>query len=323
MSYGYILNLPIKNRVKQDQKFKISKSARRVVNQRGQAAVEYVLLLVVIVSMVIAAKGLFQGADTFIKNYVGDYFVCLMDYGELPTQSVSEADLKTHTTSSKCKVTFSIAKGATLVNGGSSQSGAGSKAGQNSSSAEASKKTSASGSKNKNQSTANNDSSSGTNTSAYANGRITKLNSGSGTSDGPNGSSGVNKSKIIEGDQASSDSIFGNGSGGSDNRSDPKARRYKAIISGQMYTDIEKNSKNKQPRSALKNTLKIPTEEGLRPGPRKNAFIPPERKPAATVEDAEANFSFGNLMKWLMIAGMVIAIIIFFGGQIMNYSNSE
>jgi Flp pilus assembly pilin Flp len=312
--------------VKQDQNFKNLKPTTLVKNRKGQAAVEYVLLLVVIVSMILAAKGLFSGVNKFIGDYVGDYFACLMDHGELPALGVSEADLKNHT--NKCSAKFSIANGATLTGPGSSGGGGSSsksKANQNAKSSN--KSSSNSDSKSKLGSASNKDGSgngagggsSGGKNSAYANGRIKRSNSPS-TSDGP--SEADNKSKIIEDEGAVS--AFGRGDNNrNSNRSRFTQYKYKAITSGQMFDEVEKTSKREERKPSVKSLSKMSADEGFRPGPRTNNFVPPERKPAVASEDTDPNFGFGKMMKWLMIAGMVVAIVVFFGGQIMNYSNSE
>jgi len=245
-----------------------------------------------------------------------------MDHGELPKQNVSEEDLKKHVSSSyKCGATFSIATGANLTSKiGSDKNGA------DKNGAESGKNQKKSNQNNK-SSSENNDSSGGGgsgSTSAYNDGRIQKSNSGGKTSDGRNSITTANKSKIIEG-EPDAESSFGNNnnmSGGA-NRTVFKISKYKAIDGGPMYEAIQKNSKNQGNQTGLKSISKIAIEEGSRPGPRKNALTPPpERKPAAT-EDVAPDFGLGGFMKWLLIAGMVVAIIVFFGGQIMNYSNSE
>lgn len=322
--------------MKQDQNFKNSETTSLVKNQNGQAVVEYVLLLVVIVSMILAAKGLFGGVNKFISDYVGDYFTCLMDYGELPSLGVSETDLKKHASASRCKVKFSIANGASLGGGGgggggSSGSGGGSgskgKVSQNSSQASESSKTYGSKDSKSNSSSRASRSGDGSDSagggsgknSAYAGGRI-KRSSSSGASDGA--SDGDNKTKIIEDEAAGS--AFGRGDNDRNSGRRQSAQyKYKAITSGQMFDEVEKTSKREDRKPSVKSLSKMSVEEGFRPGPRTNNFIPPERKPAVASEDADPDFGFGKMMKWLMIAGMVVAIIVFFGGQMMNYSNSE
>lgn len=315
--------------MKQDQNSTIFKLPLHTLNQKGQAVVEYILLLVVIVSMLLAAKGLFQGVNTFIGNYVGNYFRCLMDHGELPQLGSAEADLKKHQEQSNCIAKFSINKGATLVGDSSSSTHGTSNLTSTKNSTTGSnpsvKTTNTSDkqvSKNSSKSKSNSSNSADSNeSSSYAAGRIKKSNSNSGTADGAN-DTGQGKVRSIDDEQVAG-SAFGRNNTGRLNRTEYKYDRYRAINSGQMFDDIEKSSK-RDPRSPnVKNVAKLSAEEGYRPGPRKNTFFPPERKPAAENLDSETDLGFGAIMKWLIIAGIIIAIIVFFGGQIMNYSNSE
>lgn len=55
-------------------------------NQQGQATVEYVLLLVLAVSIMVAvSSSLFQPIRKWTDFYLGTYTSCLLDSGELPT----------------------------------------------------------------------------------------------------------------------------------------------------------------------------------------------------------------------------------------------
>lgn len=323
--------------MKQGQNFFKFKSQPRALNQQGQAVVEYILLLVVIISMLMATKGLFAGANKFIDDYVGKYFICLMDYGELPKLGNSDSDLIKHSSGGNpCAAKFTVAGGASLTGGstGGSTSTNGKDStskiagGKDSSSSSSSKggSDSSKNSKGKNGSSGSdsdslgNGSNGGAGNSNYANGRIQRSRS-SGTSDGPN-DNGSNKTKIIEDEQAGGSRNRFDDNGRSGNKTEYKYNRYKAITSGQMFDEIEKKSAREVRKSEPKVVSKA-AEEGFRPGPRKNAFIPQERKIANIEDDKETNFGFGAMMKWLMIAGMVVAIIVFFGGQIMNYSNSD
>jgi len=55
-------------------------------NQKGQGTVEYVLLLVVVIAIAGAVlTRFFKPFDSWAKNYLGAYFLCLLDTGELPS----------------------------------------------------------------------------------------------------------------------------------------------------------------------------------------------------------------------------------------------
>jgi len=318
--------------VKQGQNLLIFSTKRTLRNQAGQAVIEYVLLLVVMVALLLAAKGLFAGANQFISSYIGDYFICLMDYGELPKLSYASA-----ADTSNCKAQFSITKGASLTTGGSSSSGSssssqasnrkdnsksgsgsGSGSGSDSKNADAAKKSGDKGSDSDGRSGV---SGAGANASSpYANGTISRGRS-IGLGDGA--TSGSDKVKLIEEeDGAGNGRGYGRDRGGSRTVRYQYRNRYKAVA-GEYYDELEKKEDRKKPRKAEARKIAQATEEGLRPGPRRGTVTPPPTKDIGQIEDKSDGFAFGYILKWLLIAGMVIAILIFFGGQVLNYSNSD
>jgi hypothetical protein len=87
-----------------------------------------------------------------------------------------------------------------------------------------------------------------------------------------------------------------------------------------MAEEIDKKSKMYARKPSSK-TVKM-ADEGYRFTPYKKTFTPP--KSEKYVEQAnDEPFELGNFFKWLIIAGIVIACFILFGGQVMNYSNSS
>lgn len=67
------------------------------LSQKGQGVVEYILLVVIIISFALAISArLFKPFNDWAKNYIGDYIYCLLDQGELPglggAESVQECD---------------------------------------------------------------------------------------------------------------------------------------------------------------------------------------------------------------------------------------
>lgn len=310
-----------------------------VGNQRGQAVIEYVLLMVVVVSLILGLRGVFTSMNNFMSDYMGEYVVCLMEYGELPTLGVQNADLKKHTDGTGRKCEFRKVSGATSF--GAAAGGSGPSGGSAGPSSTGSKKVSSSSSggveststttANKNSSS-NKDSSSGAPDSAsgsssssrsskssrYASGRIQTANSYS-TADAPQ--SGDTKKKILDDDpegrgknRAATDSSRSN-----QRRSAYQNGKYIAITGG-LAEQLDKQSKMR-PRKPSSSVLAA-SEEGYRFVPTKRTFNPP--RPELIREDSKDDgFNFGDIMKWLIIAGIVIACFILFGGQIMNYSNSD
>jgi hypothetical protein len=108
----------------------------------------------------------------------------------------------------------------------------------------------------------------------------------------------------------------------------PRSRRYGDYdnyhaISGRAKQEIEKSLKGRtiarKPTAAI---LKVVADEGS-VGPYKKTFTPKVTDKTAQKEDKNDGFSLAGMIRWLLIAGMIVAIVIFFGGQLLNYSNSD
>jgi hypothetical protein len=122
------------------------------------------------------------------------------------------------------------------------------------------------------------------------------------------------------------------GEGDDSVRSVPMSRRDLAAersesyrpISGELDQAIKKKTRGGgvSRRENVAKTLSLPDDD-MRPGPRRTQFKPYTRTVAAIAEEPETEMGFGYFLKWIMIAGIGIAIFIFFGGQIMNYNNSD
>lgn len=68
-------------------------------SSRGQGFVEYILLIVIVISLALAvSNAFFKPFNEWARNYIGDYIFCLLDEGELPSlggaDSVSECSEK-------------------------------------------------------------------------------------------------------------------------------------------------------------------------------------------------------------------------------------
>lgn len=267
-----------------------------------------------------------------MSHYIGDYVVCLMEYGELPSLGVADATQKNHLsgTGRSCDTqfeNFSFADGRPSIGSKSSSSGTGggknnSPSGDNKNSAGSADKAgrgkkSGAGSDSDDRLTRNRASSG--RSSPYTAGAIRRSGSSS-TTDGSD--SGNQKVRVIADDEAELRGDRRNGYGAV-----TRGKRYGGndkyrAITGSMAAEIEKNAPKKA-RTPTSATVKINGEGENRFGPYKKIFIPPEAKKIPTKEDDNSGFGFGYIIRWLLIAGMILAIIVFFGGQIMNYSNSK
>lgn len=309
----------------------IKNSTQRVANQAGQAVTEYILLLIFLVTMLFAAKGIFGGMNKFINNYVGEYIACLMEYGELPTLGVKETELNKHKSAasgSSCNAKFegfSFAEGRPPISSGASKSSDG-----RTDSSSNSSKNSGSNRNNSSSATASQSSRSASESGSSANrGRAgrgsasstvgSSLNNNYKTADSP---TILNSSKTKVLDIAEDE----NNRRGSSTRNDASQTKfvyqngkYRALT-GKMAEEV--NKQNKVSVAKVSSRLLANADEGFRPGPYRKVINPPKEEKVIVDEKPEEG-GFGYLFRWLIIAGMVIAFFILFGGQILNYSNSQ
>lgn len=290
---------------------KTSHFLKRSSNQSGQAMIEYVLLLVITIALIFMAKGLFTNLNQFMTGYVGGYFKCLMDYGELPSLGVEDKDLRKHTSEGyQCKIGTNFqaqqsnptpvkVSGTTANNTkpvGSTKATAGRRG--NSALNEKSNSEKDRARRLRGRSLAGDDSGSDVNfrsrSSSYAAGDLDDVEGG-----------GSRQTRI----------------GGSPYAvNQPKKTEAKGLLEN-------KNAKRTtNSRILVLNKPNSKESENLSYGPKnkKTKLIPPERKLSSTEDSSkESEFSFGYIFKWLMIAAIAIVIFILFGSQILNYSKSD
>lgn len=306
-------------------------------------------MLVVIVSLILGARKAFGVLNGFMDRYIGDYIVCLMEYGELPTLGVENTELKKHReTGSSGKVcdanfeNFTFEKGVPAVAGGGSggrsggrSGGAGGSGGSSSSSGGGGSSRSGGGSSAKSEAEKDSDSSDASSSgnsssrssarrraaSPYDDGQITRSASGYGSGDASSDSGNRRYLEDSSEDESrrkrrarSAIRQFYNGT-----LSD-RGSRYRAITGAQAEVAQNKRPNRKPTASAVGSAN---PEQGYMLTPTKKIFTPPEKKPVVIKEDDDSGFKFGHIIRWLIIAGIILAIIVFFGGQILNYSKSQ
>jgi hypothetical protein len=318
-----------------------NKKVNFLLNQSGQAAIEYILLLIVMVSMLFAVKGVFTSMNTFMSDFMGGYVVCLMEYGELPSLGVQSAELKKHSTGSdgkKCEFRkFSSATAA--IGGPGGGSGGGSRSGSSTSSdtkktspssnsaaaSEASRRSSGKSGKQGGDSPSDSRSGGSSSSSSSGDSKAQKgspytegqINRGGPYATADRANSGNNKIKVLEDEGKKKDEESAGMS--SRRRGKYNSSKYNAIT-GNMAQEIEMKS-NKSARKPSSTVVQM-SEEGYRFMPYKKTFTPPKTEKYIE-EKKDEELGFGKFIKWLIIAGILIACFILFGGQIMNYSNSS
>lgn len=297
-------------------------------NQNGQSMVEYLLLLIVIVSILLSFKGLFTGAEKFMYKYMGDYVSCLMEYGELPALGVSNSDLKNQSGSGGGKVCDSKFDGFTIENGRQAKTNPSNSSSSSSNRSDASKqnsKNSSQPSDSKSSSSSDGQSAgsggSGRRSSPYTSGKIARSGAGAriSTGDGAKAFNEDDKVKVLEDTSAQGRGDGSNESTYGSTRIRYEKVRYKAIAGNELANLNDKLSRQRTPSTKTLKTIDY--ESGF--GPRKNTINPPERKIAAAVEQKDESYSFGNFLKWLIIIGIGISIFLFFGSQVMSFLNSQ
>jgi Flp pilus assembly pilin Flp len=326
--------------VKQAQK---SIFTKLINNNRGQAVVEYVLLAIIVVSLIIGMGKVFTALDDGFNQYMGGYISCLMEYGELPSLGVQEADLKKHTASTgkKCDAqfaSFSFAEGRPPTGGGGSAgSNSGSSTNQSSSSGRGSggdRNADASGDgKATGNGVGDSDSDGGDSSGGFAGGSGGRGRGGdrgkkSGASQGGYATADSpmefenTKTRVIEDEEADSESARNKGRRRRNLTNNGGYEPYRAIT-GRMKQELEKQQKRRSTPRQPTRTVTTLTKEELRFVPVKKPISRAVAAEGAEMKDSGNNFTFGNIIRWLLIAAMVLAIIIFFGGQVLNYSNSK
>ncbi|MCB0377138.1 MAG: hypothetical protein KDD33_01470 [Bdellovibrionales bacterium] len=262
-------------------------------NQAGQAVLEYILVLVVTVSIILGILYQFNDAfKNFLDNYFGDYLACLLETGELPSLGGGGGP-----TTGECNAgfqNFSIASGRPNKEDsgkGSSERG-NSKRGKNDGGRP--------GSQN----------SGGGSTNGEASGRNGGRNAALRP---PRQRLSTNSSRPSQAQETTS-SESGDFSSGRRRRI---LRRRKIRISGSFIT----RSDQKRAPKVIK--AKKPKKE-RRLSALRSAKVPltPPKPPSAPDIDVGGGFTFGKIVKFLIIIGIIVAIVVFLGGQIVQIRKS-
>jgi hypothetical protein len=255
----------------------------------GQAIIEYILVLVVTVGLVLG--GLYQLNTAFKKwaeAYFGDYLACLLETGELPTIGGNPGD------SGICNEffkPFTLSDGRPLLQKGQQH-----------------------------PSRPNN---------RGAGGARERQRTGPGGGAGnyipiasfPRNGAGQFGANGQKGRGAGGDAIYtGNTSaggygGGYTNRANSNSEKDKSRLDNSFAFE---DQSQKQKRRDLSSTRSAPPEGGSyasrRPMPKDIKKAPPP--------DADVGMSFGNFMRFLIIAAIIIALVVFLGGQLLQVSKS-
>lgn len=272
--------------------------------QEGQAAIEYVLMLVISVALVtMLAYQIFKPMQNFVKSYMGDYIACLLETGELPSLAGDSTVAKDE----GCNARF---EGATLAGGRPSKGGSGG-GGSSSSSQGSSGKGKTSSRSNDDSGSEGGSGGSGGGASGSGRGIVTR---GATRGADPSGKNAKVTETIVDATAGSSNSFFRSSS----STVTGAARKERSLaLSSLTVEEREKIEKQRQPTGGSR----VLSSEGPAIPPKKSLLKVPEPKPPAVESDAE--FTLGNFLRILFIIAMVIAIVLFFGGQILQMSKNS
>ncbi|MGZ3774924.1 MAG: hypothetical protein ACXVCY_01185 [Pseudobdellovibrionaceae bacterium] len=275
-------------------------------NNYGQAAIEYVLMLVISVSLVLAlSMQIFKPFGDFISNYMGKYVGCLLEYGELPTLGSSLPSGPDEDT--ECDKKFAPAS---LANGRPpSTKESGSSRGSNSSSS-----SSASSDSSGDSSSSSKGNSSGTHAGSASRGGSSNIFANRRPSSGIDGGADKANGKVIEIalDGKGSNSFF---KGSSGNAYTPSSQKSIYV----PLTGLSEEEKKKIKKKTEGGSRMIATADGLAASPKKIAVKKPQIK---TVIPDDEPMTIGNFMRYLLIAAIVIALLVFIGGQALQMSKN-
>lgn len=297
----------------------------------GQAVVEYILIVSIAVAIIFIMKGAFSGMSSFIDNYLGKYTECLMAYGELPTLGIRNDDLKKHLSSDyKCESgfkPFTVAEGRPPVASGNAGGGSngknGSGKGNSNSNSSNSDRSSSADSSSSDSSRGDRDAVSGNGSgggNGEQNGNTRPRRAGRSTADGIAGGDGNQRLIEEEGDEE----------GGRGRKRKPRESRiiyrdrprYRAVLGDEAEQITKLSTRSSISRKPTSRSI-AKAEGGSLPGPRSGLMRPPPEPIAYVEETKDEGWGFGTIVKWIFIIGIIVALVIFFGGQLLGYSNSD
>ncbi|MNK85018.1 hypothetical protein D3C87_1048860 [compost metagenome] len=267
-----------------------------VASNSGQALIEYVLILIITVSLILALIAqVFKPMQTFVQSYMGDYVQCLLETGELPSFGYADAAINDES----CAAKFGAAS---WNNNATPGSGSGSGTDKSTTPASASSSDSSS-------------SSSGNSTYAGSSSRNGRSYFSSPRSAPRGVGDGGGNSKVIE------IALDGGGAGGFFKGSTgggytAPARKVRAVgMSGFSEEERKKLAKKAEGTGKM-----IRLSDGRMPASKKTAVKKPEAKPDFVADDEP--MTIGNFIRFLFIAALVIALLLFIGGQALQMSKS-
>ncbi len=265
----------------------------KLADRSGQATMEYILLLVITVSLILSLTGqFFTPFKRFINNYMGDYVSCLLETGEFPSTGGSATD-------SECDFKF---EPATLANGRPpAQTG-------NRPNDEISNENSRdrnSGSSGSNGAQGSYAGSAGRNES-YLSGPPPRVSSGDT----------AGASKVVEISIGSGEESGFNTAGTTSAYNSTSASRPKPVISYGLTTGEQKKVEEEKKGAARVIASDLPGK------PSKKVLLKPSTSADVIKDEKIEEWNLGDYFRFLLIAAIIILLIAVIGGQAAKLSKS-
>lgn len=264
-----------------------------LLGRSGQAMIEYIL--VVTISVIIISSLLvrmYKPMETFVKGMMGDYVECLLETGELPRLGAEDVN-------GECRPPLFEAEpgdGSEQGDTASNRSEGGGDLDENSLDKVGSTMGSSGG---------------GSRRSRQTRGFVGSNNRASAGADGGSGG-GKKIENALSGGGAGGGFFSSNSSSGSGAR---RRERYIAVT-GALAEEVKKRQ-----RPETKNTV-VAQAEGVGGTRGKKIPFKPPPPPKPPAEQEIQTLDIGTLIKYFLIAGIIIALFALLGGQALQLSKS-
>lgn len=264
------------------------KSRRRShKGESGQSLTEYLLVLVVVVAIIIAAIWLFSTAFKVWANaYFGEYLACLLETGELPSTGKGAAGGGAGNICNQFFEEFSLKKGRPLKESNNSKKGNNVRS-----------RTAGNGARERSGGRGGSGSGGGGGSGDWGNSPRANQASNSDSGGGGGKTNTGNTGSSISGGYSSNP--YGNGEQGGGRQLD-----------GHVYGGLKKEEEKKNGYSSGTNI-----EDGSST-PQTHRLKPPKPK-VAQLEDDQP-MTFGNFLRLFIIAAIIIALVVLIGGQMLQ-----
>lgn len=267
-------------------------------SESGQVAIEYILVLMVSVAIILGA--LYQLNDAFrvwADSYFGDYLACLLETGELPS-----LDGGAGTCNSSYKA-FSLSDGRQLVTSSNESSGA-----------EGGSGTGGGGAGGVSGGGGGAQSASGQSSFISMGASNARFNSPTRFSAHSKGGGG-----------GASDEKGGGGSdtgafGATDLAGYQQGRVIRIPLRQSQQIAGSRSGRDEDKKDQAK--IKVAVSEQGAAQQKRNELMRIERKTASSKAPEIEEFTFGNFLRYIIMAAIIIAILFFIGGQALQVSKS-